>query len=87
MKYRNISQNDLVIPDLGIALAGKEIESPFEINNISLELVSEEPKVVEAPAVSTAPVAPVVAPVVAPAPAPVVAPVAPVVAPTTEETA
>jgi hypothetical protein len=83
MKYRNISQNDLVIPDLGIVLAGKEIESPFEINNASLELVSEAPKVVEAPAVSTAPV---VAPVVAPAPAPV-APVETVAAPTIEEIA
>jgi hypothetical protein len=78
MKYRNVSQNELLIPEVGIVGAGQEIESSIELNNIALELVGEAKEVAPVETPVAAPVAPAAA--IAPAP---VAPVAPVAAPQT----
>lgn len=38
-KYKNISNEDLVIPNLGIVQAGEMVETELDINNSNLEMV------------------------------------------------
>ena len=43
-KYKNISDKDLALPNIGIVKAGKVIESEIEINNVNFELIKEDKK-------------------------------------------
>jgi len=42
MKYKNISNRDLAIPNLGVVKAGETFESKDEIKNRNFEEVKEE---------------------------------------------
>jgi len=42
MKYKNTSDQDLEIPNVGIVKAGEVIESEVEINNANLEKVAKK---------------------------------------------
>lgn len=42
MKYKNISQNDLMVPNVGIIKAGETIETNIEINNVNFKKIVEE---------------------------------------------
>jgi len=35
MKYKNISQDDLMVPNVGIIKSGETIETNIEINNVN----------------------------------------------------
>lgn len=41
-KYKNISQNDLMVPNVGIIKAGESIETNIEINNVNFKRLFEE---------------------------------------------
>jgi len=49
MKYKNISKEDLYIPNIGLVKSGAIVETSIEINNQSFEKVVEKP-VATAPA-------------------------------------
>lgn len=42
MKYKNISQNDLMVPNVGLIKAGETIETNIEINNVNFKKIVEE---------------------------------------------
>ncbi len=42
MKYKNISQDDLMVPNVGIIKSGETIETNIEINNVNFKKVFEE---------------------------------------------
>lgn len=42
MKYKNISKQTLIVPDVGVVEAGEVIETSFEINNSNFEKVIEK---------------------------------------------
>lgn len=69
-KYKNVSENELMIPGVGLVEAGGEISSAEELSNANLQpMGTEEPTVAPAPAAPAAtPVAPVPAPVAPAAP-------------------
>lgn len=41
-KYKNISHNDLMVPNVGIIRAGETIETNIEINNVNFKRIYEE---------------------------------------------
>lgn len=43
-KYKNISDQDLTIPNIGIVKSGEVVETEFEINNQNLEEVVNNKK-------------------------------------------
>lgn len=47
MKYKNISHNDLMVPNVGIIKAGEVVETNIEINNVNFKKIVEESKVVK----------------------------------------
>lgn len=47
MKYKNITNNDLHIPNIGIVKAGEEKEMPKGFNNANFKLVKAEEKKAE----------------------------------------
>jgi len=47
MRYKNVSTNELVIPNVGIVKPNDEIESSEELNNPNLKLVKAKEKPVE----------------------------------------
>lgn len=49
MKYKNISKEDLYIPNIGLVKSGSIVDTKIEINNQSFEKVVEKP-VAPAPA-------------------------------------
>lgn len=42
MKYKNISQNDLMVPNVGLIKAGETIETNIEINNVNFKRIIDE---------------------------------------------
>lgn len=49
MKYKNITKEDLYVPNVGLIKSGETVETKIEINNHNFEKVVEKP-VATAPA-------------------------------------
>ncbi len=41
-KFKNITKNDLMIPDFGIVKAGETVEMPDGFHNVNFELVGKK---------------------------------------------